>query len=458
MRHTDGNRIEELVRNASGADSGKISLVVRKSLALKGLSLEEAAVLLSADSPEDIALITEAASGVKEKIYGKRVVIFAPLYLNNICSNDCLYCAFRSGNVSIKRKKLTPDEVAEETTRLLRTGHKRLLLVSSEAEEDDTDYLVDSIRTVYAQKLGPANIRRVNINCAPLSDEGFKKIKAEGIGTYQLFQETYHEATYRKVHPSGPKSDPESRMDAIDRAFRSGIDDVGIGVLFGLYDYRFEILALLSHVEYLEKTFGVGPHTISVPRIEPARGADLTYNVPYALSDDAFRKVVSVLRLAVPYTGIILSTRETPEMRDELFTLGVSQISAGSSTSPGGYGSGESASGAQFALNDHRSLEEIMERLIKDKAVPSFCTACYRKERTGCAFMDLARPGTIKDKCQINALITLKEYLDDFAPPELKKRGYELIEHAKRNLSEKERSEIAAVFGRMDSGEKDEYI
>jgi 2-iminoacetate synthase len=335
----------------------------------------------------------------------------------------------------------------------------RILLVAGESapsKQKIIDYYCKSVEAIYAARYGQYKIKRVNINCAPLSVEEFKILKTTGIGTYQIFQETFHDETYHKVHISGPKADPDNRITAVDRAFQAGIDDVGIGILYGLYDYRFETLAMLSYIEHLEKTFGIGPHTISVPRIEPALGSDLSQNIPHPISDDDFRRLVAILRLSVPYTGLILSTRETPQMRDELINLGISQISAESSTSPGGY-SKEDVN-AQFNVSDHRTLDEIVRTSIEHGLLPSFCAACYRKERTGEAFMHLAKPGTIKNKCSMNALITLKEYLDDFASAEVKTKGYALIEKEKNNLSAEDREYLEKVYQRINSGRRDEYV
>jgi 2-iminoacetate synthase len=462
MKYVDEKNILRILDKGKNPPKGAVEAAISKSLELKRLSLEETSYLLNAREEGVVRKILEAASLVKSRIYGSRVVIFAPLYVNNICANNCLYCAFRKDNSLVKRRRLSQSEIARETQSLLKGGHKRVLMVSSESASEssaEAAYYAESIKTVYAQVYKNSAIRRININCAPLAEKDFKTLKASGIGTYQLFQETYHGETYAKVHPEGPKSDPDNRIDAIDRAFRAGIDDIGIGVLFGLYEYKFEVLAMLSHVEHLEKTFGVGPHTISVPRIEPALGTDLNDTTPYKVSDEDFKKLVAVLRLSVPYTGIILSTRETPGMRDELFRLGISQVSAASRTAPGGY-SDERVEGddAQFFLSDHRSLDEVISSLIDRGAIPSFCTACYRKERTGEAFMGLAKPGTIKGKCAMNALITLKEYLDDFASEEVRKKGHELIEKLKRDLSDDEKKKLEEFFKHIGSGIRDEFV
>lgn len=464
MKHINEDKIKGILDDIAGKSSSDkaVDQVLAKSLDLKRLSVEETAVLLGADDSQTDKILN-AARTVKHAIYGKRVVLFAPLYLSNICANNCVYCAFRLDNKDIPRKRLSQEEVSREIHHLLKTGHKRLLVVSGEDadEKRDVEYLTGSIKTIYAQREGKDSIRRVNVNCAPLSKENFVKLKGSAIGTYQLFQETYHDQTYREVHPAGPKSDPDKRLDAIDLAFSAGIDDIGVGVLFGLYDHKYEILAMLTHVEYLEKTFNVGPHTISVPRIEPAAGSAFSTNVPYAVSDPDFKKIVAVLRLSVPYTGLILSTRETAEMRDELFDLGISQASAASRTTPGGYEEGEvehCETDGQFSLNDHRSLDQVIGALISRGTIPSFCTACYRSDRTGEKFMNLARPGTIKGKCSMNALITLKEYLDDFASEEVKKKGYNLIDDLKKDINQEDVNRISSFFEEIDRGKRDLYV
>jgi len=461
MKHINEERIHELLHRADCPAPAEVDAVLAKALSLKRLTLEETAVLLCADEAASVAKIYAAASKVKEAIYGKRIVLFAPLYISNVCANNCLYCAFKADNRQVKRKILSQDEIRSQVEWLLKRGHKRILMVAGEAAGKDlVQYYVDSIKSIYSAAVGPHRIKRVNINCAPLSEEEFRKVKEAGIGTYQLFQETYHEETYRRVHQSGPKSDPDNRIDAVDRAFRAGIDDIGVGVLYGLYDYRFETLALLMHIEHLEAAFNVGPHTISVPRIEPAVGSEFSQQVPYKVSDEEFKNLVAVLRLAVPYTGIILSTRETPAMRNELFGLGVSQISAESRTAPGGYSasSTEKDTDTQFFLSDTRSLDEIIGLLMEKDYIPSFCAACYRKERTGETFMNLAKPGTIKGKCSMNAMVTLKEYLDDFASPEVKSKGYKLIGNLKKDLDEGSRQQLSRFLADIDKGVRDAYV
>ncbi|HDZ77143.1 MAG TPA: [FeFe] hydrogenase H-cluster radical SAM maturase HydG [Candidatus Omnitrophica bacterium] len=385
--------------------------IINKAFSLKGLDIREAAMLLSCTRDEYLSELFSAAGKIKELIYGRRLVFFAPLYISNFCTNNCLYCGFRNKNKTLKRKLIDTDEIKQDVEFLISEGHKRLLVVAGQDNNINADYLADIIKTIYSINKSKGEIRRVNINVAPLEYSGFKKIKKAGIGTYQIFQETYHGGTYKFMHPSGPKSDFDARLYAIDVAQAAGIDDVGIGVLFGLYDYRFETLALLKHCSYLDDKFGVGPHTISVPRIEPASGSSISNNPPYKLSDIDFKKVIAVLRLAVPYAGLILSTREKPALRNELFNLGISQISAGSRTNPGGYSSDTEG---QFSLGDYRTLKEVVCDVTDRGFIASFCTACYRKGRTGGDFMELAKPGNIQEFCLSNALLTFKEYILDY--------------------------------------------
>ena len=460
MKYIDENKIQDLLNNAGKAGEDKIEAILKKSRSLKRLTLEETAALLAVNDPRLIKKIFEAAAYVKNEIYGNRVVLFAPLYISNFCANKCLYCAFQSGNPELKRKYLNADEIREQVEWLLKRGHKRILVVAGESGvpgKSAIDYYIEAVGAAYSARVGQHYIKRVNINCAPLSVEDFKKLKAANIGTFQLFQETYHDETYRKVHLKGPKCDPDNRLDAIDRAFAAGIDDVGIGPLYGLYDYRFETLAMMMHIEHLEKKFNVGPHTISVPRIEPAVGSEFSLHPPYQVSDDDFKKLVAVIRLSVPYTGMILTTRETAQMRDEVISLGISQISAESKTSPGGYSDSEKWDG-QFTTSDRRSLEELVGMLIEKNYIPSFCAACYRRERTGESFMSLAKPGLIKGMCSVNALVTFKEYLDDFASPKVKEAGYKLIDRETAKLDEKSRAQISKLFAAVDSGTRDEYV
>ncbi|AEJ60766.1 biotin and thiamin synthesis associated [Spirochaeta thermophila DSM 6578] len=438
----------------------RLQEILNKALLLKGLSQREAAELLLVEDHEGIRMMMEAARIVKQEIYGRRLVLFAPLYIANACDNNCVYCGFRKANTRLKRVVLSIPEVEHEVTALLRQGHKRLLMLTGESEESPLDYFIEGLRAAYRVRVGAHNIRRINVEIAPLDVEGFRRLKAEHIGTYTCFQETYDPVLYRKYHPSGPKSDYEWRLLVMDRAMEAGIDDVGIGALFGLADYRFEVLALLEHARHLEETFGCGPHTVSVPRIEPAEGAPLSTSPPHPVSDEDFKKLVAVIRLSLPYTGIILTTREREELRNELFHYGVSQISAGSRTNPGAYDDHDHPdSGAQFSLGDHRSLEEVISCLIDQGYIPSFCTGCYRKGRVGVDFMDLAKPGLIKAFCLPNALFTFKEYLEDFASEDVRRRGDALIERLVREEVPEHRKEHTwEGLARVAQGERDVYL
>jgi 2-iminoacetate synthase len=381
------------------------------------------------------------------------------MYVTNECINDCLYCGFRCSNKELKRRTLSIDEIKEETNLLTRMGHKRVLLVCGEHPKyANADFVAEAVRAVYSQKDSKNQIRRINVNVAPLSVDDFKKIKKEGIGTYQMFQETYHRETYEKMHPSGPKSNYETRITAFEKAFSAGIDDLGAGVLFGLFDYKYEVLAMISHCEYLEKTIGVGPHTISVPRIEPALNAPAAGNVPYPIDDEEFMKLVAIIRLAVPYTGIILSTRETQQLRAKLIHLGVSQVSAGSKTNPGGYEESEHnmPDEQQFAVGDFRTLDEVIKDLSQNGFIPSFCTGCYRTGRTGIDFMAITKPGLIQEFCHPNALVTFKEYLLDYASEETRKIGEALIRSELEKFTNNEaRMNAEKMIERTQNGERD---
>ncbi len=409
------DKIFDILEKAQSPSGQSIETIINKSLGLKGLDPAEAAVLLNCEDEDELNSIFSAAKQIKEAIYGNRLVLFAPLYLSDRCINNCLYCGFNRKAINTERHLLNANEIRKEAKSLISQGHKRLLLVSAEDNKINVDYLVEAIKIIYETKNGNGSIRRLNVNVAPMEIGDFKKLKGAGIGTYQLFQETYHKDTYTEMHPSGPKSDYLRRLSACDLAQSAGIDDIGLGALFGLYDYKFEILALLFHALHLEEVFGVGPHTISVPRLEPAQGSSIASYPPYPVSDTDLKKIISVLRLAVPYTGIILSTREYAVLRNELIYLGVSQISAGSKTSPGSYSSDKKEHG-QFSVSDERSLSEVVEEMVDRGFIPSFCTSCYRAGRTGENFMDLAKPGDIKSYCQPNALLTFEEYLLDYNP------------------------------------------
>lgn len=434
-----------------------VEAIIEKSKKLQRLSLKEVAVLLNVTDEKTLDRIYNAAKWVKNAIYGNRLVIFAPLYISNLCSNECLYCAFRASNKKVSRKSLTQEEILQETKYLLKTGQKRILLVSGEAyPEEGLEYVFKSIDTIYSAQDGINNIHRININIAPLEIHEFKKLLSKNIGTYQLFQETYHIPTYNNLHLKGKKADYEYRLNAIDRAFDAGFSDVGIGILFGLYDYKYEVLAMISHIEHLEKKYGMGPHTISTPRLEPATGSDLSSHPPRAVNDSDFKKIIAILRLAVPYTGIILSTRETAKTRRESFDLGISQISAGSRTNPGGYSKQKSAE--QFSLGDHRNLDEVIYDICKKGYLPSFCTGCYRLGRTGLDFMEYAKPGAIKLKCTPNAIITFLEYLEDYASDQTKHVGLQLLKKELSNLPENIKPRIKEIYQKTISGERDLYV
>jgi 2-iminoacetate synthase len=454
----DDNRISEILTKST-ATSPQVRDVLQKALEMKGLSLDEMAVLTCIEDEELLLELFETANRVKNAIYGKRLVIFAPLYISNLCRNECLYCAFRATNKSLVRRALTQPEIARETELLINQGHKRVLLVAGESyPREGFEYVLKSVRTVYETKTPKGEIRRVNVNVAPLTVDDFKRLKAEKIGTYQIFQETYHRGTYKAVHLGGMKRNFDWRVTAPHRAMAAGIDDVGIGILFGLQDYRYELLAMKMHVESLEKEFGVGPHTISVPRIEPATGSELASHPPRVVSDNQFRKIVAIIRLAVPYTGIIMSTRETARMRRETFALGVSQISAGSRTNPGGYSNEtKELDASQFSLGDHRQLDEVIRDVASMGYIPSFCTGCYRLGRTGRDFMDLAKPGDIKLHCDPNALSTFREYLRDFASPETVETGNKLIADTLSGMNGIARQRAERLISRVEEGKSDVY-
>lgn len=437
--------------------------IIIKSKEAKGLTLRESAALLNISDNEILEELFHTAREVKEKIYGNRLVLFAPLYVTNVCVNNCLYCAFRRDNKELKRKTLTIEEIKAETEFLVKQGHKRILLVAGEHPKISAlDYVGEAIKTMYDVHINGGNIRRINVNTAPLSLEGFKTLKSFGIGTYQCFQETYHYETYIKMHPDGPKKDYAWRLYAMDRALQAGIDDVGIGALFGLTNYKFETLAMLSHAFNLDEKFGIGPHTISVPRLEPALNAPISHKPPFAVDDLSFKKLVAVLRLAVPYTGIILSTRERPELRRELFKVGVSQISAGSRTSPGAYRESQESLNEyemeQFQLGDHRTLDEVVKDCCELGFLPSFCTACYRSQRTGDRFMEFAKSGTIHYMCSPNALSTFKEYINDYASEETKKVAVNFIKNEIEKLDGPTKTKAVKMIERVDKGERDVYF
>lgn len=440
-------------------DEKKINEILAKALELKGLESEEAAILLNLEDENLLNKLFKVAKQVKEGIYGKRIVLFAPLYLSNYCCNNCLYCGFRHDNKKIQRKKLSVDEAVHEAEQIINMGHKRILLVAGEdTNKCNLDYIKEIIDKIYDKKIMNGEIRRLNINIAPLKTEEFKRLASFGIGTFQAFQETYHPEMYKKMHPSGPKANYQWRLEVMDRAIEGGIQDFGMGVLFGLYDYRFEVLALIEHSKYLLNKYGVGPHTISIPRIEPASGSNLSENPPHAINDKQFKKIVAVLRLTVPYTGMILTTRESAQMKREVIELGISQISAGSKTNPGGYSDEHST--AQFTMADNRSLDEVVRELAQTGFIPSFCTSCYRLGRVGKDFMDLAQVGLIQRFCDPNAVSTFAEYLNDYASPETKEAGLKAIEnHINNNIKdEKIKSKVKEILNKVEDGARDLYV
>jgi 2-iminoacetate synthase len=425
---------DEILETLSYADEHKtdrelIVSILNKAKQMKGLSHREASVLLACELEDQNQEIYALAKKIKQEFYGNRIVMFAPLYLSNYCVNGCVYCPYHLKNKHITRKKLTQDEIKAEVIALQDMGHKRLALETGEDPiHNPLEYVLDSIKTIYSIKHKNGAIRRVNVNIAATTVENYRKLKEAGIGTYILFQETYHKESYQKLHPTGPKSNYAYHTEAHDRAMQGGIDDVGLGVLFGLELYRYEFAGLLMHAEHLETVFGVGPHTISVPRICPADDIDPS-SFDNGISEDIFAKLVACIRVAVPYTGMIISTRESPAARARVLELGVSQISGGSRTTVGGYVSPEpeEENSAQFDLSDRRTLDEVVRWLMELGHVPSFCTACYREGRTGDRFMSLCKSGQIHNCCLPNALMTLKEYLEDYASPETKKIGEALI-------------------------------
>lgn len=404
-----------------------VEQILAKASVCTGLTYQEAAVLLECDLPDIIARIYKLANEIKLKIYGRRIVMFAPLYLSNYCVNGCKYCPYHMGNKNIARKKLTQEEIKNEVIALQDMGHKRLALeVGEHPTENPLEYILESIKTIYSIQHKNGAIRRVNVNIAATTVEDYRKLHDAGIGTYILFQETYHKPTYEDLHPTGPKSNYAYHTEAMDRAMQGGIDDVGVGVLFGLNLYRYDFVGLLMHAQHLEDTYGVGPHTISVPRIRPADNVDLN-EFSNAIDDEIFKKIVAILRLAVPYTGIIVSTRESEQSRKDVLEIGVSQISGASKTSVGGYVEQEVENTEQFDTNDNRTLDEVVKWLLDLGYIPSFCTACYREGRTGDRFMALAKSGQIVNCCQPNALMTLKEYLEDYASDYTAQKGEQVI-------------------------------
>ena len=453
----DESAIEELL-SGPPADAAEIDDIIAKSMAKQPLSVEETSRLLSNDSPEVVERIYAAARQLKRDVYGNRIVLFAPLYIGNLCRNDCEYCAFRRSNKQVVRRTLEEEDIRRQVIALEQMGHKRLIIVFGEHPHYDAEFIAECVQHVYAVKSGRGEIRRVNVNAAPMDHRGYEIVKAAGIGTYQIFQETYHHETYRRVHPGFTrKSDYLWRLDGVARAIEAECDDVGIGALFGLYDWRFEVLSLVAHALHLQRHYNVGPHTISFPRLRPASGVKL--DEQYLVSDADFQRLVAVLRLAVPYTGLILTAREPAEVRRTVLEFGVSQIDAGSRIELGGYteaGDAQIMEREQFQLGDIRPLDAVMRELLENDYIPSFCTACYRLGRTGEHFMEFAIPGFIQNLCTPNALTTLLEYLLDYASPETRAAGTAAISRELERMPDGPRKrQLEERLRRIEQGQRD---
>ncbi|OQA00945.1 MAG: 2-iminoacetate synthase [Bacteroidetes bacterium ADurb.Bin408] len=458
----DASEIENILFT-SKADKIQVRDIIQKSLSKKRLSLYETAVLLNAETPELIEEIKDGARTLKNNIYGNRIVLFAPLYIGNKCSNNCTYCGFRSSNIHSERKTLTDTEIIHEVEALEDNGQKRLILVYGEHAQYNPEYIAHTVRLCYNTKKGTGEIRRVNINAAPLDIAGFKTVKEAGIGTFQIFQETYHPEIYKTYHLRGKKADYTYRLTALDRAQDAGLDDVGIGALFGLYNWKFEVLGLVRHTNHLEACYNVGPHTISFPRIKDA--SMLSLKDKYFVNDNDFARVIAILRLAVPYTGMILTARESKEIRDELLQYGVSQIDGGTKLELGSYARTESANEqqdlnkGQFRINDNRSLNEIIDELLDQQMLPSFCTACYRLGRTGEHFMEFSVPGFIKRFCTPNAMLTLTEYLMDYAPQKTAEKAWTLInKQLDAMVNDSVRAQLISKMEKIKEGKRDLYF
>jgi len=458
------NLIEKQLREAKNPDHKEIREIMAKAKAKNRLEPEETAKLLHVEDKELLEEIYELAGQIKEDVYGKRIVFFAPLYVGNKCVNNCRYCGFRRENEGTERMTLSEDELREEVEILENRGHKRLIMVYGSHPDYDADFMCETIETAYDTINGPGEIRRSNVNAKPLEVKEYKKLKEVGIGTYQIFQETYHHQTYQKMHPEGdPKSDYQWRLYGLDRAMEAGIDDLGIGALFGLHDdWKFEVMGLLYHTIHLENKFGIGPHTISFPRMEPAYNTPL-YDKLNLVSDEDLKKIVAILRLSVPYTGLILTAREDPEVRKEIIPAGITQIDAGSRIGIGGYHESEKEieKKEQFQLGDLRSLDEVIKEISEMNIIPSFCTAGYRCGRTGENFMSLARPGKVHKYCMPNAALTFKEYLLDYASAETKKAGEEVIDYILDEIEKKDskrRKLVEEKLKEVERGKRDIYV
>ncbi len=460
QNYIDPEEINNYIENAKPTTE-MVQQVIDKSLNKERLNLEDVALLVKATDPEQIEMIKEGAKTLKRNVYGNRIVLFAPLYVGNLCSNNCKYCGFRASNTEAKRKTLNDTELYENVVALEQNGQKRLILVFGEHKKYSAEYIADTVRKVYKIKSGNGEIRRVNINAAPMDIEDFKTVKEAGIGTYQVFQETYHPDSYKEYHPSGKKADYNYRISSLDRAMEAGIDDVGIGVLFGLYDWRFEVLSLVRHTNHLEACYNVGPHTISFPRLQKALNLEL--DDKYFVSDEEFTRIIAILRLAVPYTGMILTAREPEYIRKEVLQYGCSQVDAGTKIEIGAYAEkfkkSQELDKEQFLINDSRSLNEVIDELLDEGYLPSFCTACYRLGRTGEHFMEFSVPGFIKRFCSSNAILTLSEYLMDYAPKETADKGWKVIEQNLKDLKGFQNvDEVVNRIERIKNGERDLYF
>jgi 2-iminoacetate synthase len=457
----DPDEIWNYVNETKQPSKQEVRDIIQKSLNKERLSLKDTATLINADDPELIEEIKQGARDLKNKIYGNRIVLFAPLYIGNRCTNDCKYCGFRTSNKYAVRRTLSDEEIVHETEALEDNGQKRLILVYGEHPAYSPEYIAHTVRKVYEVKKGNGEIRRVNINAAPFDIEGFKTVWEAGIGTYQVFQETYHPEAYTWYHLGGKKKDFEWRLTSLDRAQEAGVDDVGIGALFGLYDWRFEVLSLVRHTNHFEACYNVGPHTISFPRIKDA--AELDIDPKYEVSDEEFSRLIAILRLAVPYTGLILTAREAPHIRKEVMDFGVSQIDGGTKIELGSYAEtkneDQNLNKEQFHIGDSRSLGEVIEELLDDGYLPSFCTACYRLGRTGEHFMEFSVPGFIKRYCTPNAILTLSEYLVDYAKPHVAEKGWNVIEKNIKEMDNFKRvEELRDRIERIKQGERDLYF
>jgi len=438
----------------------KVREIIAKSLSKKRLNLEEVAVLINANDPQLIEEIKEGAKTLKKTIYGNRIVLFAPLYVGSKCANNCTYCGFRASNKEVVRKTLNDQELISEVEALEENGQKRLILVYGEHAHYSPEYIAHTVKVAYSVRKGNGEIRRININAAPMEIEGFKTIKEAGIGTFQVFQETYNREAYKTYHLSGKKADFDYRLTSLDRAQEAGLDDVGIGALFGLYDWRFEVLGLIRHTNHLEACYNVGPHTISFPRIKDA--SSLNFGDKYFVSDEDFTKLIAILRLAVPYTGMILTAREPEKLRNEIIQYGVSQIDGGTKLELGSYSKTvkeeQNLNNEQFKINDDRSLNDIIDELLDQEMIPSFCTSCYRRGRTGEHFMEFSVPGFIKRFCTPNAILTMAEYIEDYAPEQTAIKGWKAIEKNIETLEDdKIKKSVLEKIEKIKAGERDLY-